>query len=62
MGQIKQPFLLIDDLIFYVTFLNFWLIFGFLMQEVENGVPSGSAPVTAYHRDQITLGTTLLSI
>lgn len=33
--QIKQPFLLIGDLILYVTFLNFRLVLGFLMQEVE---------------------------
>lgn len=39
-----------------------WLIFGFLIQEVKSSAPSGSAPVTTYHRDQITLGITLLSI
>lgn len=33
--QIKQPILLIGDLILYVTFLNFWLVLGFLMQEVQ---------------------------
>lgn len=33
--KIKQPILLIGDLILYVTFLNFWLVLGFLMQEVE---------------------------
>lgn len=33
--QIKRPILLIGDLILSVTFLDFWLAVGFLMQEAE---------------------------
>lgn len=33
--QIKQPILLIGDLILYITFPNFWLLLGFLIPDME---------------------------
>lgn len=48
--QIKQPILLIGDLILYVTFLNFWLVLGFLMQEVGRFFfPGRGASVLGQH-------------